>query len=114
LVPCALLSYLLIRRVRSSDGGTGLAPFLELAKAGAPLLLGTVVPIGIFLAPYIWSHSTEALYTGTLIAPFRRVSVTIAESTEVLRTWPALVLMSLLLCAAYFRLRNSVKMLIAA
>ncbi|MFL6300924.1 MAG: glycosyltransferase family 39 protein [Terriglobales bacterium] len=114
LLPCALLSYLLVRRIASAAFEGGITPFLQLARAVGPLVLGTLIPIALFVAPYFWSHSTRALYNGTLVAPFRRVNVTVADSTEVLRTWPALVLIGLLLTAAHFRLRKTLQVLIAA
>ncbi|MFL6300923.1 MAG: hypothetical protein ACJ71N_10000, partial [Terriglobales bacterium] len=86
LLPCALVSYLAARRVALAGSQGGLAPFLRLGKTVTPLLLGTAVPSLLFIAPYVWTHSLGALYRGTLVAPFRRVNVTVYDSTDILQT----------------------------
>jgi len=111
-MPCALVSYLLATKV-AQQTTHDFAAFVRLARTMGPLTVGVLVPIAVFLTPYLATHSVADLVEGTLIAPFRRVNITVAEPTEWERTCPAAILVGLLVLATHFRLSKTVQALIA-
>lgn len=73
--PGALLAAYLIRREWTTEGAPARARLARLAGLIGPFLLGVIVPVALFLVPYVRSGSVPALLTGVFVVPTRRFAV---------------------------------------
>jgi hypothetical protein len=100
VVPGTLIAGLLAYSEWALPGGTSRERFGSLVRLGAPFLLGFVVPIAIFLIPYIGSGSLDALLNGLFVLPSRRIG---SASYPMLSPWTMLALVPVGLFALYAR-----------
>lgn len=74
VVPAASLGFLLLLRefrgIRASDTQR----FSTLAEMAGPFAVGAVLPILVYLIPYIHGHAVTMLFRGVFILPARRIA----------------------------------------
>jgi hypothetical protein len=71
VLPGAALAALAYRECTATDAPTG-QRFSALLRLVAPFALGLVIPLAVFILPYLWTSSVAALWHGVFIAPMRR------------------------------------------
>ncbi len=74
-LPGIVLAAFLIRQEWSAPAGPASLRFTHLLRLALPFLAGVVVPIAIFLLPYLRSQSTDAMVNGVFVLPMRRFGV---------------------------------------
>ena len=99
LPPCALMTVLVSREL-SSDRVRTDCRFTAFFKMLVPFAAGTMIPVVIFLIPYMRSGAVRALVHGVFILPAKRFeSATMGPPN--LNMMETLIPISLLLCLAY-------------
>jgi hypothetical protein len=77
VLPGALLAITLsVREWREPGHAPGVVRLRRVAALLAPFVLGAVIPVVIFVAPYVTSGSVDALVRGVLIQPIKRLAFT--------------------------------------
>jgi dolichyl-phosphate-mannose-protein mannosyltransferase len=72
VLPGAALAGFLAWHERATGGGPSAARFATMAQLVGPFVLGMLLPVAIFLVPYVRSGALDALVGGVLVAPTRR------------------------------------------
>lgn len=73
VLPGALVAGVLLWQEWSAPAGAEARRFRELARLAAPLLLGIVLPVALFLVPYVRAGAVGALVNGVFVAPTSRL-----------------------------------------
>jgi 4-amino-4-deoxy-L-arabinose transferase-like glycosyltransferase len=84
IVPSSLVSILIARQEWMEPAGSDGARFRGLARLLVPFLAGLLLPIIVFLVPYILSGSVGALAYGVFVLPMKRFGFAVMN---VLRLW---------------------------
>jgi hypothetical protein len=92
VLPSALIAALLVRNEWSAPAGPSRARFVVLARLIAPFLLGVLIPVAVFLVPYLRSGSVGALLNGVFVLPMKRFGIAVAP---VLPLWTTLACLPL-------------------
>lgn len=64
--------------------------FLAFGRMAAPFLLGVLLPIALFMIPYLRAHAWKAFLNGVFLLPFKRMLGAFMRPPEVLMLLPAL------------------------
>ncbi|MBI4716717.1 MAG: glycosyltransferase family 39 protein [Planctomycetes bacterium] len=70
--PSAALALLIMQTQWRTRASTLAASFTDLARLVLPFAAGCVLPVAIFLVPYVLAGALPALYDGVLIRPLKR------------------------------------------
>jgi hypothetical protein len=99
-LPTGSLCGVILLRERHYREGSDADRFARLLRMCVPFVLGTLIPLGVFLLPYIKGHAVGALLHGVFVLTFRRLSY--AESPPVIATIvPSLCLLGILLLGVW-------------
>ena len=98
VVPGALIATLLIRNAWT-EGAEGSQPrFAALARLIVPFLAGVLLPVAIFLVPYVQAHAVDSLLQGVFVLPMKRLgfaSVPVGPLTNYLALLPVVGILAL-------------------
>jgi hypothetical protein len=100
VVPGTLIAGLLAYSEWARPAGKSRERFGALVRLVSPFLLGFVVPIAIFLVPYVISGSLGALLNGVFVLPSRRIG---SASYPMLSPWTMLALVPVGVFVLYAR-----------
>jgi hypothetical protein len=74
-IPNAAVAALLVFREHDASYLPPARRWAALWRMVGPFLAGVVLPIAIFLIPYVWTGSVGVLAHGVFVAPFKRIAV---------------------------------------
>jgi len=77
VMPSVLIAVLLVRNEWREQAGPSAARFAGLARLLLPFLLGVVLPVALFLVPYVRSNSVGALVNGLFVLPMKRFGIAV-------------------------------------
>ena len=96
LVPAALLAGLLLRREwRQLPTVDGAYRFRVLARMAVPFCLGVLLPVALFLIPYLRADAIGALIQGVFITPMKRMAFAAVHPPGIVRLLPSVLLFPL-------------------
>jgi hypothetical protein len=73
VLPATLIAtYLVVREWRTPALLSSRRRFADLATMAAPFALGAIIPVALFLIPYVRSHAVHTLFDGVFVGPQRR------------------------------------------
>ncbi|MFQ5743486.1 MAG: ArnT family glycosyltransferase [Acidobacteriota bacterium] len=105
LLPGATLAALYLWNERQEAHGSSRTRLSTLARLIGPFALGLVVPIALFLIPYLTSGALPALLNGLFVAPFKRLSFATMSPPDLLPSIFATLPLVLLLGGSSWRQR---------
>ncbi|HEX6533403.1 MAG TPA: hypothetical protein VF041_02330 [Gemmatimonadaceae bacterium] len=79
VLPGVLVAAVALRHEWATPPGLEARRFRTLARLVAPLALGVLLPVALFLIPYVHSGAVGALVDGVFIAPTRRLRFAVAR-----------------------------------
>ena len=97
-VPNAAVAGLLLFREHTASYPPSARRWAALWRMVGPFLAGVVLPVSVFLMPYLWTGSMGALVHGVFVEPFKRLSVIASPpppAISVLMGIPAVVALGL-------------------
>jgi hypothetical protein len=94
VLPSAVIGALLVRNEWSIAAGASRARFFALARLLGPFLLGLVIPVALFLLPYLSTGTLGAFVTGVFILPAKRFGF--AASRALPPLWTVVAVLPLL------------------
>jgi hypothetical protein len=100
VLPGALLAGLLVHSEWARPGGASRGRFVALARLLAPFLLGVVLPVALFLVPYIRAGAVEPLFNGVFLLSAKRFGT---AAYRMVSPWSMLSLMPFVAMAWYAR-----------
>jgi hypothetical protein len=103
VLPAGLLGFLLVAREGKQIPGTDRERFATLFRMVGPFLAGTVLPVAVFLWPYVRSHALPAFVTGVFILPARRIGGAYMVPPPIVTRLPLLALACLMVLLAKSR-----------
>jgi hypothetical protein len=87
VLPAALVALLLARQEWVRPAGDSSARFQSLARLLLPFAAGLVLPIALFLIPYVSSGSVPALVYGVFVLPMKRFGFASAKALPLPTMW---------------------------
>jgi hypothetical protein len=103
VLPGALLGLLLILREGKRRGTSSGVRFRRLIGMAMPFLGGALLPIALFVVPYLMKSSTNALVMGLFVLPAKRIAGAQMMARPVATLLPLLGLVGLVALAAVVR-----------
>jgi hypothetical protein len=100
VLPGTLLAGLLIRTQWTLPAGASRDRFAALARLVAPFLLGVVLPVALFLIPYVRAGALDTLFRGVFLLPTKRFGM---AAYRMLPLWSMLGLVPFVGVAWYAR-----------
>lgn len=96
VVPAAVVgAFLMWREWKTLPVAHDVQRFRSLARMVVPFSLGVALPILVFLAPYLRSHSMGALVDGVFIEPMKRLDFAAVRPPSLMKLYPAVLLLPL-------------------
>ena len=96
VIPAAVLTMLMLSREAHCMRPTSYQRLKTLIRMSLPFGMGVLIPVLIFLTPYLRSNAVHALLNGLFVLPYRRVQGVYADPPEIATIVPALCVISIL------------------
>jgi len=96
IIPAAVLTMLVLSREAHCMRPTSYHRSKSLIRMSLPFGIGVLIPVLIFLTPYLWSNAVHALLNGLFVLPYRRVQGVYADPPGIATIVPALCVISIL------------------
>jgi len=106
VLPGAALGVVLLGRASSGGSLSTMARLRALLGLAVPFLAGIAIPVAVFLAPYVFSHSLDKFYRGVFIVPFVRVTKALFPPPSPIDLAAVLPLLSLVAIGWYCRFQK--------
>jgi hypothetical protein len=106
VVPTAMLAMVVLLREVRCMRRASYQRLKTLFRMCSPFGLGVLIPLLIFLVPYIRSHAIHALVTGLFVLPYRRVQWVFSDPPGIATTVPTLWVMGTLALGTLLRGRT--------
>ncbi len=108
VLPGLALALVLLARESRPSALSDLSRLRNLSGLVAPFLAGAILPVGLFLVPYAFSHSLGSFYNGVFVLPFKRISIVAFRPPSLDNLAALLFPLGILAFAFYSKWRESI------
>src|SRR5256885_2777142 len=103
VIPCAAVALILLFREQRAMRCSSRDRFATLLRLSGPFGVGLLIPVLVFLVPFIRGGGLHALVNGLFVLPLKRLSGAYADPPEIATIVPTLCLIALFALGALLR-----------